>query len=233
MVVFATLLISLVFSSHAQAANIAFVGDSHSAVSYGFFHELELTLKAEGHRLVNGQAICGAGIDKYLSGGAQGGCAFAGVTHMNLSNGLITFPSGAGTFIGIKSLLQNSDAVIVQLGGNHIDALGSVGGLAQEMVRIVLSQNKKCIWIGPAALKDTQKCKSMRRKREKVNAAIEAALLDSAFTNEFSGRRCTYINSYTLTEANPSDSADCRHYADYSPWVKAIAKDTIDALSTH
>ena len=150
---------------------------------------------------------------------------------MNLSNGVATFPSGAGTFVGINSLMQKSDVVIVQLGGNHIDALNSVGGLAQQMVRMILSQNKKCIWIGPAALRDTPKCRSMRRKRENVNTAIAAALSNSAFLNEFSGRSCTYINSYTLTEANPSASADCRHYADYSPWVGAIAKDTLTALS--
>lgn len=211
----------LCVSSISFANEIAFIGDSHSAVSYGLFSHLAVSAKADGHNLTDGQAICGATINSYIDGSVTGPCRYNGVTHLNLINGSYDFRPGSGVSKKISVLMRKADTVIIQLGGNHVNEIEKVGDLAQRLARIILREGKRCIWIGVAAVPNSKKCAASRKKRHELNLAIANAL---------QGESCDFIDSFERTKDDPPSSPDCRHYSDYSKWEGAIREDLLRLL---
>lgn len=219
-------------SFSAQGATIAYIGDSQSAVSYGLLSRLRSPLQLAGHELRSGRAVCGSRIQNYIEGGANGVCRYSGVTYMQLENGTATFPQGSGQTASVDTLMQDTDTVVVQLGDNHLQEAAQARTHAQNLVRRILSQGKRCVWIGPAAVPNTSACQTNRQRKQAVNEALEAALSDPEFIREMNGQRCEFINSFELTAANPPNSGDCLHYTDYQPWADAISDTLLRSLAT-
>ena len=213
----------------AHAAKIAYIGDSQSAVNYGVFATLRPVLATAGHSFVNGSGVCGATIRAHLNP-SKGVCGFEGVTSLEMKSGKYDFVKGPGITQGLDKVIEGADTLLIQLGDNHRhEDAATVKREVQGMVERVLSAGKVCIWIGPASIADA--CADNLKKKRDVSARIAAALNDTEFVKKMNGRRCTFIDSFKASEANPPPSQDCLHYTNYKPWVEPVQDRILEAIA--
>ena len=214
----AIFLIVFFYSFQSQSSNITYIGDSQSAVPYGLFNNLRGAIPNDQHSFLNSRAVCGANMEDYSSQAKRGRCNYPGVTHLSGSN----FVESRGSTVLINQLMTNeTDTVIVQLGDNHLGSSeASIRASAQRLARQILSSGNSCIWIGPARANGPS-CLERDRQKRQASEAISRALAEL----EVNGRKCHFINSYTLTNENLSTSGDCLHYTSsgYRQWSQAIS----------
>ena len=210
----------LLMAMSASADKLAFIGDSQSAASYGLFAQLKKPIEQNGHHWQNGRSISGATVDGYITGRIPG-ARFPGVYYLLIQNEVISYPTGNGETIAVSHLLAEVDTVIVQLGDNHLDNPMSIKNSAQNLVRQISAQGKKCIWVGPAAVHPN--CTLRRLQKEKVNQILSDAL---------STESCHFINSFELTKNSPPPTSDCVHYTNYDIWEKAIESSILTSLKS-
>lgn len=211
-----------------RADQVLYVGDSQGASSVGLFQKLRKTVESEGHTFT-GHAVCGAKITDYLnSKGVKGSCDYPNITYLHSSGGRAEFAPGPGTTQPIDSLMKGQNAVVIELGDNHLNqSQEAVKKAAQRMVEKVLRAGKTCVWIGPASLPPGPKCAVNFRKKQAVSEAIKNAL-DSASVND---KKCQFIDSFNLTLGNPPPSQDCLHYTNYKMWADSIREKLKASLS--
>ena len=218
----------------AAAENISYIGDSQSASAGALYSNLSSTLSNFG-TVASGAAVCGATIDNYLaSHPISGTCKYNGVTNLQIQNGKARFASGSGQTQNLDGLMADSNAVVVELGDNHLKNPRGAAVAAQKMAQKILSAGKQCVWIGPASIgpssKGVDRCKAQRQQKLAVSQAIKGALAKTLVN----GHTCTFIDSFSLTKSNPPPGDDplCIHYFGHYPiWTKAIQKSLAQALS--
>lgn len=220
------MLFSLLIATTAQASTLTYLGDSQSASSAGLLSRMNSQIVNSGHSLVNGRAVCGSTIGNHIRGNEGGVCRYRGVTYMNVENGRPRYVAGSGRTVQAASLIAQSETTIVQLGDNHLDNPTLGGTKAAELAREILTQGKSCVWIGPAAVNATR-CPARRAQKQAVSEQIKRAL-ENTIVN---GRRCTFIDSFTLTSASPPVSRDCLHYSNYQQWADRISEQVLTALA--
>ncbi|NQZ00569.1 MAG: SGNH/GDSL hydrolase family protein [Bdellovibrionales bacterium] len=205
--------------AYSESAKIAYIGDSHSSVSWSLFGRLfkysDSSLANEN--IVFGQGVCGAGIHYYLNGNFSTSCGY-----METLNNQTQY-SKRGRSAQLDLVLEAApEIVIVQLGGNHSADPVAAEPLVKTLVRQVIESGASCIWIGAAAT-DAERCARSNYQRLLVNRSIKRALNEMA--NE-SGAICDYIDSYELTREPGAVevSSDCRHYTfkGYQQWASII-----------
>jgi hypothetical protein len=219
--------LSLLLSTSAHATSITYFGDSQRASRAGLLSRLNSQITTSGHSFVNGRAVCGATIGNHIRGNEGGVCRYPGVTYMNIENGRPQYVAGSGKTVQAASLIASSETTVVQLGDNHLDNPDLGGRKAAELAREILSRGKSCVWIGPAAVSATQ-CAARRSQKRAVSEAIKSALSNLVVN----GRTCRFIDSFSLTSANPPASRDCLHYSNYQQWADAIDEEVLTALAT-
>ncbi len=213
----------------SRAMDISYVGDSQSAYPYGLFDKLQPLLFNVGN-IKSAVAVCGARIQGYTDKVQYGsaGCD----RHLVAKDSNVSFQLKPGRTTSVDRLANDSDVVIVQLGDNHLGDIKSVGGLAAKMATRILEKGKQCIWIGPASVGKSKKGKSCARNRSKKEAVSNAIKLALERTVVY-GNKCTFIDSFSLTRANPppGDEIMCLHYGSkYSMWSDAIGSSLKNAL---
>lgn len=204
---------------------IAYIGDSQSASKGGLGKKLEESLNANGISVVAGRAVCGATVEAYLTGGVPGICNYKGVTSMSVSGGEMVFPGGPGTTVLASSLMAEADAVVVQLGDNHLfdESTENIEEKSKQLAKEILSRGKECVWIGPAAA--SCNCRTWPLKRA-VSEAIERSLREVSVN----GRSCRFVDSFNLTAKN-APNGDCIHYgSEYDKWHGPIEGAVLRAL---
>ena len=208
------------FESATWALSMTYIGDSQSAYPKGLFEHLQPMLLENGE-IKSAVAVCGAHIQGFLDKIEDGsrGCD----KHLSVQNGQVSFEANAGRTKSIDALAKDSDVVIVQLGDNHLGDVHSAHIQATKMAIHILELGKKCLWIGPASVGKSKRgasCKKNREKKQAVSNAIKSALEQV----EVNGLKCEFIDSFSLTKANPpTGDKMCLHYgSNYSVWSDAI-----------
>ncbi len=216
----------LLFAQGANAGSVVYVGDSQGANSQGLFAKLRSGMEKEGYSLF-GHSVCGASISDYLKKTpTQGRCSYKGVTFLEMTKNGSQFSAGAGKTKPIEELISRGDAVIIELGDNHLNDHSNVGQKAQALAKRILDSGKSCVWIGPAAVPDNKKCAENLKKKKKVSEEIKKALAGL----NVNGRRCRFVDSYSLTKLDPPPSGDCLHYTNYEKWANPVLKELSKVL---
>lgn len=237
-----SIFIMLVAGSRSFADKMTYFGDSQSACEGCLFSNLQSTLESKG-TLASTRAVCSSTIGDYLSStSVNGRCTYDGVTYLDFKEGKPIFLSGPGRTDNVNKLSEKSDIVVVQLGDNHLSNPKAGAEAAIKLANMISSSDKKCIWIGPAAvpsqihceikksdgsLKIIDKdCTQFREKKKAISEAFKTALAKTS---------CTFVDSYFFTERAPPESCDCLHFksgqSGYVKWANAIRLQLTTALS--
>lgn len=219
----AFLIPSLVFvlaSTVVEAKTTCYLGDSQSASAGTLFDQLKSRIR-EASELKSGLAVCNASTKSYM-GTVTKGCSYKGVTHLKITDGNAAFQRSPGATATLASICGNADTVILQLGDNDAGDTVGVAKRAKTLADQLASQNKACIWIGPASVAEPR-CAAGRAKKQAVSVAIKNALV---------GTKCKFIDSFELTKANPpTGDRMCLHYSTpYRTWANAVGPKLSEAL---
>jgi len=235
-------LILCILASHAMAANILFVGDSHTAGPFGYYMKTNLAkdhnVAVYGHS--SSAAIHWVG-DKthYFTGGIFHAAEYESI---NLTNpNPIPWREKAPT-PKYKTLVENmlryeswtqkvgavkADIAVIALGANDSKTISTSNGMIREssyalrqgailnMLKIVKENEMKCIWIGPPG-------------SEMKSPAQEDTLY--SYLKEAVSEQCSFFNSRSYVAKKWLPRCDGVHfscnedgYKVAKKWAKAVS----------
>lgn len=201
----------LLFSSQAFAANVLFIGDSHSVGPFGW--ELDKHLRSYNDSIVATYASCGS-IAKWWYTGQPTTCGY----YQKDMSGVVNSGTKLATPI-FNHLMdtQKPDLVVVELGANYANLPSDTYAIndMKQIVNKIKDSKAKCFWITKP---------DSRNGRENIPRILR-------ITTEAAKDYCTIFDSTKVTKY-PATGGDGVHYwfKEGTPIAKEWALKVFEAL---
>lgn len=194
------LLFTIFATRIVYAADILFIGDSHSVGLFG--REFDKLLRQD-ERKIETYAVCGSTL-KWWFEGKETRCGY----FFRDENGVIKegYTNPQKTPLLTELIKKtNPQLIIVQLGTNWWNEKEE--NIQNEIKRFFeIIENKECYWIGPP------KSRKLYLALERINKLLSETI----------SQRCVYFDSLAVTDY-PNEGGDGIHYSSNNPLMKEIA----------